>query len=79
MLAALARTLDDEPVPPLLAECSLEAPMGCGYGTCLGCALPARSGEGAPEWALCCRRGPVMPIDAVDWEELMRLPPAHVA
>lgn len=79
MLAALARTLDEEQAAPLLAECSLEAPMGCGYGTCLGCALPARSGEGAPEWALCCRRGPVMPIDAVDWEELMRLPPAHVA
>ncbi|MEO8899602.1 MAG: hypothetical protein ABI352_04435 [Candidatus Dormibacter sp.] len=79
MLAALARTIDDERLAPLLAECSLEAPMGCGYGTCLGCALPARGMNGATEWALCCRAGPVMPIDAVDWDELMQLPPAHVA
>jgi dihydroorotate dehydrogenase electron transfer subunit len=79
MLAALARTIDQERMAPLLAEVSLEAPMGCGYGTCLGCALPARGADGAPDWALCCRQGPVMTIDAVDWDELMQLPPAHVA
>jgi dihydroorotate dehydrogenase electron transfer subunit len=79
MLAALAGTIDRDRLNPLLAEASLEAPMGCGYGTCLGCALPARGAAGAPKWALCCRQGPVMPIDAVDWDELMQLPPAHVA
>lgn len=79
MLAALAQGIDRDGLAPLFAEASLEAPMGCGYGTCLGCALPARGPDGTPDWALCCRSGPVMTIDVVDWEELMRLPPAHVA
>ena len=56
---------------------SLEAPMGCGFGTCLGCALPVRDGGG--RFALCCREGPVMAVAAVDWEALALLPPAHVA
>ena len=75
MLAALAETLDRLPRPPLRAEVSLEAPMGCGFGTCLGCALPAAGGE----WFLCCRRGPVMEVSQVDWPGLLALPPAHVA
>jgi dihydroorotate dehydrogenase electron transfer subunit len=79
MLAAVARTIDGHSLAPLIAEASLEAPMGCGYGTCLGCALPARGSDGASHWALCCRQGPVMAIDTVDWDELMQLPPAHVA
>lgn len=79
MLAALARTLDGCAASPPLAEVSLEAPMGCGYGTCLGCALPVEGAGGVPAWALCCRQGPVMQIGAVAWDELMKLPPAHVA
>src|SRR6202035_1470147 len=79
MLAALATTLDGVEGRPATAEVSLEAPMGCGYGTCLGCALPVLGADGARWWALCCSKGPVMPIDAVDWQELMKLPPAHVA
>lgn len=79
MLAALAATLDLLEGPPAAAQVSLEAPMGCGYGTCLGCALPVLGADGARSWALCCSQGPVMPIDAVDWQELMKLPPAHVA
>ena len=63
---------------PAVCEASLEAPMGCGFGTCLGCALPIRR-DGGTAWALCCREGPVMPIDAVDWDGLRALPPAHVA
>lgn len=74
MLAALAQVLDDG-AAPAFAEVSLEAPMGCGYGTCLGCALPARGGD----WVLCCRNGPVMNIADVDWAHLLSLPPAHVA
>ena len=60
-------------------EASLEAPMGCGYGTCLGCALPVRDQTGEAGWALCCRQGPVFPFGSVDWAEMMRLPAAHVA
>ncbi len=43
MLAALARVLEALPPPAArLDEASIEAPMGCGFGTCLGCALPVR-------------------------------------
>jgi dihydroorotate dehydrogenase electron transfer subunit len=79
MLAALSRTLSAGDTPPRLAEVSLEAPMGCGFGTCLGCALPVHSAGGGYQWALCCSDGPVMPIRSVAWDELMQLPPAHVA
>jgi len=79
MLAALSRTLAGGRTPPRIVEVSLEAPMGCGFGTCLGCALPVHRGDGASQWALCCSDGPVMPIRLVAWDELMRLPPAHVA
>lgn len=78
MLAALQSRLQQLGSPQVAAQVSIEAPMGCGYGTCLGCALPV--GEvGAIRWALCCRDGPVMDIAEISWEELMRLPPAHVA
>jgi dihydroorotate dehydrogenase electron transfer subunit len=79
MLAALARTVATLSTAPRHAEVSLEAPMGCGFGTCLGCALPVVGGDEKTAWALCCTAGPVMPLRAVAWEELMRLPPAHVA
>ncbi|MDQ6856255.1 MAG: dihydroorotate dehydrogenase electron transfer subunit [Candidatus Dormibacteraeota bacterium] len=79
MLAAVSKTLLERPASPRVAEVSLEAPMGCGFGTCLGCALPVHGRGDGSEWALCCTDGPVMPIRAVAWEELMRLPPAHVA
>jgi dihydroorotate dehydrogenase electron transfer subunit len=56
----------------------LEAPMGCGFGTCLGCALPL-AGDHGTVWGLCCRQGPVMEVAEVDWPGLLALPPAHVA
>lgn len=78
MLGALATVLRDIAVPlPPIVEASLEAPMGCGFGTCLGCALPVVDRGG--RFALCCREGPVMAVAAVDWEALAQLPPAHVA
>lgn len=79
MLAAVARAVAREAAPPAHTEVSLEAPMGCGYGTCLGCALPVHRDGGGGAWALCCREGPVMALDGVDWDALMALPPAHVA
>ncbi|MHB8717891.1 MAG: dihydroorotate dehydrogenase electron transfer subunit [Candidatus Dormibacteria bacterium] len=78
MMAALRGVVASGGVAPLRVEVSLEAPMGCGWGTCLGCALPVRDGATA-RWALCCREGPVLPMDLVDWDALVQLPPAHVA
>jgi dihydroorotate dehydrogenase electron transfer subunit len=78
MLVAVAARLERVAGLPSIVEASLEAPMGCGFGTCLGCALPIRGGE-APSWALCCRSGPVMDVARVDWTALAALPPPHVA
>lgn len=48
------------------ARVSLENPMACGFGVCLGCAAPLREGG----FALVCRDGPVLDAAAVDWERL---------
>lgn len=79
MLAAVADALQRAGVHGPTVEASLEAPMGCGFGTCLGCALPMRSDGGETRWALCCSDGPVMPIAGVDWDAITRLPAADVA
>lgn len=45
---------------------SLESPMACGVGVCLGCAVPLRAGG----LGLVCRDGPVFEAARVDWEKL---------
>lgn len=47
------------------ADCfvSLENHMACGFGVCLGCAVPRREGG----YGLVCRDGPVFDARAVDW------------
>ncbi len=45
---------------------SLENPMACGFGVCLGCAAP-RAGGG---YALVCRSGPVFDAREIDWAGL---------
>jgi len=45
---------------------SLENPMACGFGVCLGCAAPMRAGG----YALVCRSGPVFSASDVDWKGL---------
>jgi dihydroorotate dehydrogenase electron transfer subunit len=37
--------------------------MGCGFGACLGCAVPHVDGH----YALCCKDGPVFRFDEVSW------------
>jgi dihydroorotate dehydrogenase electron transfer subunit len=44
-------------------EAALETPMGCGFGACLGCAVPHVEGH----FALCCKDGPVFGFDEVAW------------
>lgn len=58
--AAIARAAE--------APCSvsLENPMACGFGVCLGCAAPLARGG----FALVCRDGPVFDADVVGWEGL---------
>ena len=45
---------------------SLENRMACGFGICLGCAVPRRGGG----FDLVCREGPVFAADALVWDGL---------
>ncbi len=45
---------------------SLENPMACGFGVCLGCAAPRKEGG----FSLVCRAGPVFDATEIDWEGL---------
>ena len=63
MMAAVARQAEQRGIACWAA---LENPMACGFGVCLGCAAPLRSGG----FALVCRDGPVLPAHEVAWESL---------
>jgi dihydroorotate dehydrogenase electron transfer subunit len=63
MMAAVARIAAQR---ELLCYASLENPMACGFGVCLGCAAPLRDGG----FALVCRDGPVLPAQTIAWESL---------
>ncbi len=45
---------------------SLENPMACGFGVCLGCAAPLREGG----FELVCRDGPVFDAARIAWQGL---------
>jgi dihydroorotate dehydrogenase electron transfer subunit len=63
MLKAVAAMCAEQGVP---CQVSLEAPMACGVGACLGCAIPAAGGG----YLRACQEGPVMDAAAVDWERI---------
>jgi dihydroorotate dehydrogenase electron transfer subunit len=63
MMAATAQIAERH---GLVCWVSLENPMACGFGVCLGCAAPLRSGG----FALVCRDGPVLRSRDVAWEGL---------
>jgi len=45
---------------------SLENNMACGFGVCLGCAVPMSAGA----FSLVCREGPVYDAESVQWDGL---------
>jgi len=46
-------------------EVSLESPMACGFGICLGCVVPVRGG-----YRYVCTQGPVFDAAELRWEAL---------
>jgi dihydroorotate dehydrogenase electron transfer subunit len=66
MLSALADILSDRGSAAPPCEMSLEAPMGCALGTCLGCVVPSSDGG----YARVCVEGAVMDWRTVDWGRL---------
>lgn len=63
MLKAVAKQASEHSTP---CQVSLEAPMACGIGVCLGCAVPEAGGG----YLRACQEGPVLGAGRVDWERL---------
>jgi dihydroorotate dehydrogenase electron transfer subunit len=60
MLRRVAEVAGAHGVP---CQLSMEAPMGCGIGICMGCAIPVRGDR----YRLCCKDGPVFEAGEVLW------------
>jgi dihydroorotate dehydrogenase electron transfer subunit len=63
MLAKVAELCAAADVP---CEASLEAPMACGFGVCLGCAVPTRDGQ----YLYACTEGPCVDARRIDWKRV---------
>lgn len=61
MMAAVAQLCAERDVP---CEASLETPMACGYGVCLGC--PVATTEGTYLYA--CTEGPCVDARRINWD-----------
>jgi dihydroorotate dehydrogenase electron transfer subunit len=48
-------------------DLSLEAPMACGFGVCLGCVVPVRAPDGSTRYDRVCVEGPVMRAERLAW------------
>lgn len=60
MMAAVAAMCAERGVR---CEVSLETPMGCGYGVCLGCPVAKKAGG----FLYACTEGPCVDAEAIDW------------
>jgi dihydroorotate dehydrogenase electron transfer subunit len=66
MLQALIDAARSQAIPLSAIQVALETPMGCGVGTCLGCAAPRREGG----YFLTCQDGPCARADRIDWDRM---------
>ena len=69
MLSAVVEEANLENIP---VQVSLEAPMACGVGACLGCVCRIKTGEDAnsSEYRRVCKEGPVFPGEMVVFEDV---------
>jgi dihydroorotate dehydrogenase electron transfer subunit len=66
MLQALIGAAGRKEIPLASIQVALETPMGCGVGTCLGCAAPRSHGG----YLLTCQDGPCVRADRIDWDRM---------
>jgi len=66
MLQTLMRKAREVELPLSSIQVALETPMGCGLGTCLGCAAPRIAGG----YLLTCQDGPCVRADRIDWDRM---------
>jgi dihydroorotate dehydrogenase electron transfer subunit len=67
MMAKVAELCASHDVP---CEASLETPMACGYGVCLGCPVPTTDGT----YMYACMQGPCVDARRVDWSRADHAP-----
>ncbi|MCX7924651.1 MAG: dihydroorotate dehydrogenase electron transfer subunit [Fimbriimonadales bacterium] len=65
MLQAVAQLCTARGVP---CQISLDAPMPCGTGVCLGCAVKVNTPDGGAWYKRACTEGPVFWAEEVVWE-----------
>jgi len=63
MLTSLIDAARRQEIPLSAIQVALETPMGCGVGTCLGCAAPRAAGG----YLLTCQEGPCVRADRIEW------------
>jgi dihydroorotate dehydrogenase electron transfer subunit len=66
MLQALIDIAERQEISLASIQVALETPMGCGVGTCLGCAAPRREGG----YFLTCQDGPCVRADRIEWDRM---------
>jgi dihydroorotate dehydrogenase electron transfer subunit len=64
MLAAVTRLVRAHAMP---CDLSLEAPMACGFGVCLGCVVPCHAPEGGTRFERVCVEGPILRAERLAW------------
>jgi dihydroorotate dehydrogenase electron transfer subunit len=64
MLAAVTRLVRAHGMP---ADLSLEAPMACGFGVCLGCVVPCHAEGGGTRYERVCVEGPILSAERIAW------------
>lgn len=67
MMARVAELCSARDVP---CEASLETPMACGYGVCLGCPVPTTDGS----YLYACTHGPCVDARRIDWNRAEHAP-----
>lgn len=67
MMAAVAAICARRDVP---CEVSVETPMACGYGVCLGCPIPSADGG----YLYACMQGPCIDARRIDWSRADHAP-----
>ncbi len=65
MLKAVSLVSKKQAVP---CEVSVEVPMACGFGACLGCAIKVKSQNSKYRFAIACTEGPVFQAGDIVWE-----------
>jgi dihydroorotate dehydrogenase electron transfer subunit len=61
MMAKVAQVTAQRAIP---CQVSLETPMACGYGVCLGCPVPKVDGG----YLYACTEGPCIDARRIDWQ-----------